>query len=109
MGRSDSLIIVGRRVFARRGPFLPLFPGQRRAQRARKYGNTVESVNAHTYNKVQWDDGVVTLEKSAALRVEAATASLDPPAPATHSAAASTQHDRIDASYVRFNFTETQP
>ena len=108
MGRSDSLIVVGRRVSARRGPFLPLLPGQRRAQRARKYGNTVESVDAHTW-KVQWDDGVVTVEKSAAMRVEAATAGLDASVPATNSAAASTQHDRIDASYVPFNFTETQP
>ena len=69
MARSDSAIVVGRRVSARRGPFLPLLPGQRRAQRARKYGNTVESVDAHTW-KVQWDDGVVSIEKSATLRVE---------------------------------------
>ncbi len=87
---------------------MPLLPGQRRAHRARKYGNTVESVDAHTW-KVQWDDGVVTVEKSAAMRVEAATTGLDAPVLATHSAAASTQHDRIDASYVPFNFTETQP
>ena len=108
MGRSDSAIVVGRRVSARRGPFLPLLPGQRRAQRARKYGNTVESVDEHTW-KVQWDDGVVTIEKSAAMRVEVATAGFEPPAPAHHSAAASTQHHRIDASYVPFHFTESQP
>ncbi len=49
IGRSDNANAVGMRVFARRGAFLPLYlPGQRRAQRARKHGNTVESVDAHT-------------------------------------------------------------
>ena len=107
MARSDNAIVVGRRVSARRGPFLPLLAGQRRAQRARKYGNTVESVDAHTW-KVQWDDGVVSVEKSAALRVEMLSAGQEPPPPATHSAAASTQIDRIDPSYVPFNLTESQ-
>ena len=107
MARSNSAIVVGRRVSARRGPFLPLLAGQRRAQRARKYGNTVESVDAHTW-KVLWDDGVVSVEKSAALRVEMLSAGLEPPPPATHSAAASTQIDRIDPSYVPFNLTESQ-
>ena len=108
MARSDTAIVVGRRVSARRGLFLPLLPGQRRAQRARKYGNTVESVDAHTW-KVRWDDGVVTVEKSAAMRVESATAGMEPAAPAQHSVAAATQPDRIVESYVPFHFTETQP
>ena len=87
---------------------MAILPGQRRAQRARKYGNTVESVDAHTW-KVQWDDGVVTVEKSGAMRVETATAGREQPAPAPHSAAASTNPDRNHASYVDFNFTESQP
>ena len=107
MGRSDSLIVVGRRVSARRGLFLPLLPGQRRAQRARKYGNTIESVDEHTW-KVQWDDGVVTVEKSAAMRVEAATAGMEPTAPAHNTNTTSTQLDRIVENYVPFNFTESQ-
>ena len=73
MGRSDNAIVVGRRVSAGRGLFLPLLPGQRRAQRARKYGNTAELVDEHTW-KVPRDDGVGTVEKSAAMRVAAATA-----------------------------------
>ena len=71
--QSDSAIVVGRRVSAGRGLFLPLLPGQRRAQRARKYGNTAELADEHTW-KVPRDDGVGTMEKSAAMRVEAATA-----------------------------------
>ena len=72
MGRTDTAIVVGRRVSARRGPFLALLPGQRRQQRARKYGCVTESVSANEW-KVSWDDGVVTTEKSAALRVEYTT------------------------------------
>ena len=70
MGRLDNAIVVGRRVSAWRRPFLSLLPGQRFAQRAREYGNTVESVGAHAW-KVQWDDGAFTVEKPAAVRAEA--------------------------------------
>ena len=87
---------------------MPLLLGQRRAQRARKYGNTVESVDEHTW-KVMWDDGVVTIKRSAAMRVEAATAGKEPPTLAHNNTATSTQLDKIVENYVPFNFTESQP
>ena len=66
-------------------------------------------MDAHTW-KVWLDDGIVTVEKSAAMGVEAVAIGLEPLAPVHHSATTSTQHHMIDASYyVPFNFTESHP
>ena len=59
----------GARVSARRGPFLPILDGQRRSQRARKYGTVTTAVGQREWS-VMWDDGAVTVEKSTQLRKE---------------------------------------
>ena len=57
-------ISVGTRVSARIGPFLPLQDGQSRQRRAPLYGWVPESVTEKLW-AAAWDDGQVTLEKSA--------------------------------------------
>lgn len=66
---------VGTRVSARRGPLLAVQEGQKRAQRARKYGTVTEAVWQQEWS-VLWDDGVVTREKTKQIRQEASAAGL---------------------------------
>ena len=108
MGRTDKAIVVGRRVSARRGPFLALLPGQRRQQRARIYGCVTESVSANEW-KVSWDGGVVTTEKSAALRVEYMTAGREVIDAAATSFVVNARPIGIPESYIPIPSTECAP
>ena len=70
-------ISVGTRVSARRGQFLPLQDGQRRQRRALLYGWVPESVTEKLW-AAAWDDGQVTLEKSAKVAANPPSAGLPP-------------------------------